>query len=154
MNGKALTWLVVLGGFAWGLYAGPQPASQAAPPSDARTEWAMRHSSGDLQFIAASDGACPTCMLDVQLFPSDGSNCSYAEDVLLQNYDLVMQLMSAGFTTLACDAFDESGKIISTERRDISTGYHPAPAAPAVSPAPRIEPRKHAPTTSGAVAIA
>jgi hypothetical protein len=144
MNGKALTWLVVLGGFAWGLYAAPQHASQAVPLSDARTEWAMRHSSDELQFVTVSEGACSTCTLDVQLFPSDGSNCSYAEDVLLQNYDLVMQLMSAGFTTLACDAFDESGKIISTERRDISTGHHPAPrASTPTEPTPRGTPRQN-----------
>ena len=40
--------------------------------SDARTEWATRHSSGELQFIAESEGACTTCALDVQLLPSDG----------------------------------------------------------------------------------
>jgi hypothetical protein len=134
--------------------AGKHIVSTPMTAADARKEWVVRHSSGELQFITMSEGACSTCTLDVQLFPSDGSNCSYAEDVLLQNYDLVMQLMSVGFTTLSCDAFDESGKIVSTERRDISTGYHPAPAAPAVSPAPRIEPRKHTPTASDPIALA
>ncbi len=144
MKSRAATWLVVLGAFAWGVYAAPQATSQAVPLSDARTEWATRHSSGELQFIAESEGACTTCALDVQLFPSDGSTCSHAEDVLLQNYDLVMQLMSVGFTTLSCDAFDESGKIISTERRDISTGYHPAPRASApTEPTPRGTPRQN-----------
>lgn len=144
MTSKAATWLVVLGGFAWGVYAAPQATSQAVPLSDERTEWAMRHSSDELQFTAESEGACSTCALDVQLFPSDGVNCSHAEDVLLQNYDLVMQLMSVGFTTLSCDAFDESDKIISTERRDISTGYHPAPPASAPSePAPGGTPRQN-----------
>jgi hypothetical protein len=144
MNGRIATWLVVLGGFAWGVYAAPQRAPQAAPLSDARTEWALRHSSDELQFVTMSEGACTTCTLDVQLFPSDGSNCSYAEDVLLQSYDLVMELMSVGFTTLACDAFDESGKIISTERRDISTGYHPATRASApTEPTPRGTPRQN-----------
>ncbi len=140
MNGKAATWILVLGGLVWGMHAAPQPVH--APASDERTEWAMRHSSDELQFTAESEGVCSTCALDVQLFPGDGVNCSHAEDVLLQNYDLVMQLMSVGFTTLSCDAFDESGKIISTERRDISTGHHPAPAAPPVSPAPRTVPHK------------
>jgi hypothetical protein len=150
MKSNAATWLVVLGGFVWGAYATPQ--SVHAPVPDARTEWAARHSSGELQFIAVSEGACSTCTLDVQLFPSDGGNCSYAEDVLLQNYDLVMQLMSVGFTTLACDAFDESGKIISTERRDISTGHHPAVIAPPASPEPRTVPHVHSATTSEASA--
>lgn len=112
--------------------------------ADARKVWVVRHSSGELQFITMSEGACSTCTLDVQLFPSDGSNCTYAEDVLLQNYDLVMQLMSVGFTTLSCDAFDESGKIVSTERRDISTGHHSAPRASAPSePTPRRTPRQN-----------
>ena len=41
-----------------------------------------------------------------------------------------MQLMSVGFTTLSCDAFDESGKIISTEHRR-KRGSPPAPRASA-----------------------
>lgn len=86
----------------------------------------------------------------VAVEPPDQTTCDSLMGFLAQDQKFLQELSEMGFQSIGCVRY-ENGNTSWQTRRIVPK---PAPAAPAVSPAPRIEPRKHAPTASDPVALA
>jgi hypothetical protein len=136
MTSKAATWILVLGGLAWGV----QSASVRATGSlNARQAWAKSLDNDEAGIWWFAAGMENTTLV-VQLSPpsSDTAGCDSVIATLLVRQDFLRDAYyNHGFRQIQCQIMNEDGHTTGDIVRDI------VPPDPA-SPLPRPVPQRHA----------